>query len=106
MPYLARETAKIFYDDLGEGPLVVTTHGVCENGSYWGRTGVSQRLADAGYRVADMDMRGHGRSVPTGEPKGYDVETIASDIGALTSSPTPREAWRACAMPCTTATVS
>ena len=83
MPYLERETAKIFYDDVGEGPLILTTHGVCENGSYWGRTGVSQRLAEAGYRVADMDMRGHGRSVPTGEPKGYDVETIASDIGAL-----------------------
>ena len=83
MPYLERETAKIFYDDIGQGPLVVTTHGVCENGSYWGRPGVSQRLADAGYRVVDMDMRGHGRSVPTGEPKGYDVETIAADIGAL-----------------------
>jgi pimeloyl-ACP methyl ester carboxylesterase len=47
MPYVERETAKIFYDDIGQGPLVVTTHGVCENGSYWGRTGVSQRLADA-----------------------------------------------------------
>ena len=62
------ETAKIFYDDVGEGPLILTTHGVCENGIYWGRTGVSQRLVEAGYRVAGMDMRGHRWSVPTGRP--------------------------------------
>jgi pimeloyl-ACP methyl ester carboxylesterase len=83
MPYLERDTAKIFYDDLGDGPVIITTHGVSENGSYWSRPGVSHRLAEAGYRVIDMDMRGHGRSVPSGEPRGYDVETIAGDIGAL-----------------------
>jgi pimeloyl-ACP methyl ester carboxylesterase len=83
VPYLERESAKIFYDDVGEGPAILTTHGVTENGSYWSRTGVSGRLAAAGYRVVDMDMRGHGRSVPLSEPPGYDVETIASDIGAL-----------------------
>jgi pimeloyl-ACP methyl ester carboxylesterase len=83
MPYLERETANVFYDDVGEGPVILTTHGVSENGSYWSRTGVSPRLAEAGYRVVDLDMRGHGRSVPTGEPRGYDVETIAGDIGAL-----------------------
>jgi acyl-coenzyme A synthetase/AMP-(fatty) acid ligase len=36
VPYLERESAKIFYDDLGEGPAILTTHGVTENGSYWG----------------------------------------------------------------------
>ncbi len=83
MPYLERDTALLYYDEIGEGPAILTTHGVCENGSYWSRTGVSRRLADAGYRVIDTDMRGHGRSVPTGDPPGYDVETVASDFGAL-----------------------
>jgi pimeloyl-ACP methyl ester carboxylesterase len=83
MPYLELESARIYYDQIGEGPAIFTTHGVTENGSYWSRTGVSQRLADAGYRVIDTDMRGHGRSVPIGDAPGFDVETVASDFGAL-----------------------
>jgi pimeloyl-ACP methyl ester carboxylesterase len=82
MPYLQRDRAQIFYDQIGEGDAIITTHGVSENGSYWSLPGVSGGLA-ARYRVIDMDMRGHGRSVVHGEPKGYDVETIAEDIGAL-----------------------
>lgn len=83
MPYLARPGAQIFYDLTGEGVPVITTHGFIENGSYWGRTGISSRLAEAGYRVADMDMRGHGRSVPEGDDPRYTVEAVAEDVGAL-----------------------
>lgn len=83
MPYLTRETAKIYFDDVGDGPAILTTHGVSENGSYWSLPGVSEALARAGFRVVDMDMRGHGRSVPRGSPTGYDVDTIASDFGAV-----------------------
>ena len=83
MPYLTRETARIFFDDQGDGPAILTTHGVCENGSYWNLSGVTEGLVEAGFRVVDMDMRGHGRSVPRGDAPGYDVGTIASDFGAL-----------------------
>lgn len=71
MPYLNRPDAKVFFDDLGSGEPISTMHGFIENGSYWSRTGVSGALAEAGYRVIDMDMRGHGRSVPEGaRPSG------------------------------------
>jgi pimeloyl-ACP methyl ester carboxylesterase len=83
MPYLARENAKLYFDDQGDGPAILTTHGVCENGSYWGLPGVSHALVEAGFRVVDCDMRGHGRSVPRGAPAGYDADTIASDFGAI-----------------------
>ncbi len=85
MPYLRRRGAAVFYDVTGDGPTtILTTHGLTESGSYWSRTGVSAVLADAGFRVVDMDMRGHGRSVPEDDgPLGYDADTIAADIGAL-----------------------
>lgn len=87
MPYLRRPGASLFYDVLGDGPAtVLTTHGLAECGAYWSRTGVSAALAGAGFRVVDMDMRGHGRSVPEdGADPGYTVEYVAADIGALAS---------------------
>lgn len=83
MPYLKRPGAQIFFDDVGSGEPIITTHGFHENGTYWGLTGVSAGLATAGYRVVDMDMRGHGRSAPDGPDTPYDVDTVAADIGAL-----------------------
>jgi pimeloyl-ACP methyl ester carboxylesterase len=84
MPYLAVENAKLFFDDIGTGPAIMTTHGVSENGSYWSRPGVSEKLAASGYRVIDTDMRGHGRSVPLGDgDAGYDVQSVADDFGRI-----------------------
>lgn len=84
MPYLERPGATLYYDTIGDGPsTVVTIHGLSESGSYWSRTGVSAAIADAGHRVIDMDMRGHGRSVPGEGDSGYAVDRVAEDIGAL-----------------------
>jgi pimeloyl-ACP methyl ester carboxylesterase len=83
MPYLDRPDAKVFFDDVGAGEPIITLHGFIENGSYWSRPGVSGALAAAGYRIIDMDMRGHGRSVPDGTQSSYTVESVAADIGAL-----------------------
>ncbi|MBK7250753.1 MAG: alpha/beta hydrolase [Gammaproteobacteria bacterium] len=83
MPYLNRPDAKVFFDDLGSGEPIITMHGFIENGSYWSRTGVSGALAAAGYRVIDMDMRGHGRSVPEGARPSYTAESVVEDISGL-----------------------
>mgnify|MGYP001301799362 CR=1 FL=1 len=83
MAYLWRENHGIYFDDNSEGEAIITIHGFAESGMYWSRTGVSSGLVDAGYRVIDMDMRGHGRSVPIGDDPGYDVDSVASDFAAL-----------------------
>lgn len=83
MPYLDRPGARLYYQDLGEGPAILTTHGVTENGLYWILPGIVDRLAGAGYRVVSMDMRAHGRTQVGGEPLGFDVETVAADFGAV-----------------------
>ena len=86
MPYLTLANHKLYFDDSGprDGPVIITTHGVSENGSYWGRTGVTEALTSWGFRVIDTDMRGHGRSVPlgSGDP-GYTVEEVAADFGRI-----------------------
>jgi pimeloyl-ACP methyl ester carboxylesterase len=83
MPYLERAGASLYYEEAGEGPAILTTHGVTENGHYWILPGVVDRLAQAGYRVVSTDMRAHGRTRTVGGPLGYDVETIAADLGAI-----------------------
>ena len=83
MPHLERPGARLHYQEIGEGPAILTTHGVTENGLYWILPGIVDRLAQAGYRVISTDMRAHGGTQGTGEPRGYDVETIAADFGAI-----------------------
>jgi len=83
VPYLERQGAQLYYEEVGEGPAVLTTHGVTENGLYWILPGIVDRLARAGYRVVSTDMRAHGRTRVAGEPLGYDVETVAADFGAI-----------------------
>ncbi|MAE95214.1 MAG: hypothetical protein CL910_11190 [Deltaproteobacteria bacterium] len=87
MPYLRRPGATLYYDSIGEGPTVLTIHGLSECGAYWSRPGVSAAIAEAGFHVVDLDMRGHGRSVPEGDgDPGYTVNAVAEDIGALATA--------------------
>ncbi|TAJ74217.1 MAG: alpha/beta hydrolase [Sphingobium sp.] len=78
MPYFCNGDAEIFFEDVGAGPLVIAAHGMMSPG-YWPISGVSGVLG-LSYRVVSFDLRGHGR---THADHGFDVETMASDIGAL-----------------------
>ena len=51
---------RIAFDVIGEGPLIVLAHGMGDNRAAYRE--VASRLADAGYRVASVDQRGHGES--------------------------------------------
>lgn len=82
MPWTQRGNARIYYEEVGKGEPIITTHGVAENGAYWSEPGVTTWLAER-CRVVSMDMRAHGQTVVEGEPLGFDVETMADDIGAL-----------------------
>lgn len=58
--FVALEHGRIACDVVGEGPLVVLSHGM----GTWRQDyrHVAPRLARAGYRVVNADMRGHGES--------------------------------------------
>jgi pimeloyl-ACP methyl ester carboxylesterase len=83
MPYLQKDNLNLHYTDHGHGEPIITVHGLSESGLYWTLPGITDGLASAGYRVINMDMRGHGRTQVAGSDKGYKVEIIADDISAL-----------------------
>lgn len=83
MAHFQNGNAELYYEDIGEGPPIITTHGVTENTLYWSLSGITDRLVQAGYRVISTDMRGHGRTRVTGPDKGNDARTIGDDFGAL-----------------------
>jgi pimeloyl-ACP methyl ester carboxylesterase len=77
--FLDRGEGRIGYDVTGDGPLVVCVPGMGDLRSVY--RFVVPELAAAGYRVATMDLRGHGDSDPTFA--AYDDVATAEDILAL-----------------------
>lgn len=76
---LDRPEGRIAYDVQGEGPLVVCVPGMGELRSVY-RYAVPA-LVSGGFRVATMDLRGHGESDATFN--SYDDVAAASDVIAL-----------------------
>ncbi|HTV03089.1 MAG TPA: alpha/beta hydrolase [Luteitalea sp.] len=79
MPYItatATPATELYYQDLGQGPVVVLIHGWPLSHKMW--EGQINALTAAGYRCVAYDRRGFGQSGrPTG---GYDYDTFASDL--------------------------
>ena len=83
--FLDIEGGRIAYDVIGEGPLVVLSHGIGDRRQAY--RFLAPRLAQAGYRVVSADLRGHGESsMGWKSVTGTDAITrtdVASDLLAL-----------------------
>ena len=79
--YLDRGTGRVAYDVTGpaDAPLVVCLSGMGDLRSTYRH--LSPALVDAGFRVARLELRGHGDSDTTFD--SYDDEAAASDVLAL-----------------------
>jgi pimeloyl-ACP methyl ester carboxylesterase len=77
--YLDRGAGRIAYDVQGDGPLVICLPGMGDLRSVYRFT--VPALVDAGYRVATMDLRGHGDSDDGFD--SYDDVALGSDARAL-----------------------
>jgi pimeloyl-ACP methyl ester carboxylesterase len=77
--YLDRPGGRIAYDITGTGPLVICLPGMGDIRSVY--RFLAPALADAGFRVATMDLRGHGDSDTTFD--AYDDVAAGSDLIAL-----------------------
>ncbi|MGA5301663.1 alpha/beta fold hydrolase [Nucisporomicrobium flavum] len=69
----------IAYDVMGQGPLVVLAHGIGDSRHSY--RFLAPALADAGHRVANVDIRGCGDSSPGWD--GYSRTDIAGDLLAV-----------------------
>ena len=78
--YLDRGEGRIGYDVTGTGPLIVAVPGMGDLRSTYRY--LVPALVSAGFRVAAMDLRGHGDSDTTFS--AFDDPGTASDIVALT----------------------
>jgi pimeloyl-ACP methyl ester carboxylesterase len=58
--FLTVDAGRIAYEVTGDGPLVVLSHGMADNRSTF--RFLAPLVAAAGYRVATVDLRGHGES--------------------------------------------
>lgn len=77
--YLDVPGGRLAYDVVGNGPLVVCAPGMGDvRGEY---RFLTRQLAAAGYRVATLDVRGHGET-SVGWPD-YSVAAIGADMLAL-----------------------
>jgi pimeloyl-ACP methyl ester carboxylesterase len=84
--FLELEDGTIAYDVTGSGPLVVLSHGIGDHRQAY--RFLAPRLAQAGYRVASADLRGHGessmgRKSVTGTDDAITHPDIAADLLAL-----------------------
>jgi pimeloyl-ACP methyl ester carboxylesterase len=77
--YLERPEGRIAYDVTGEGPLVVAAPGLGDLRSVY--RFLTPGLVESGYRVATMDLRGHGDSDATFS--SYDDVAAGTDMAAL-----------------------
>jgi pimeloyl-ACP methyl ester carboxylesterase len=77
--YLDRPSGRIAYSLFGEGPLVICLPGMGDVRSVY--RFLAPALATAGFRVATMDLRGHGDSDVSFDV--YDDVAAGSDLIAL-----------------------
>jgi pimeloyl-ACP methyl ester carboxylesterase len=68
-----------FYEDAGDGPVVVLVHGYGADLRLWDAQVAP--LREAGFRVIRYDVRGHGRSMIA--PDGYTYENYSADLRDL-----------------------
>jgi pimeloyl-ACP methyl ester carboxylesterase len=78
--FLSIEGGRIAYDVVGQGPLIVLSHGIGDRRQAF--RFIVPQLVRAGFRVAAADMRGHGES-STGDWKSISRTDVAGDLVAL-----------------------
>ena len=80
--FVSANGARFHVAEAGDGPLVLLLHGFPQ--FWWAWRHQMPALADAGYRVAAMDLRGYGACDKP--PRGYDPLTLAADVAGVIRS--------------------
>ena len=80
MSFVEREGVKIYYEDAGEGPPVLLSHGYSATSQMW-EAQVAALKSD--YRVVTWDMRGHGRTDSPEDASAYSEDATVLDMRAI-----------------------
>ena len=80
MATLSRDGTTLYYEDHGEGPAILLTHGFSATSQMW-RPQIPALTAK--YRVVTWDMRGHGYTGSPEDPSAYSEAATTADMAAL-----------------------
>ena len=80
MPHLTRGDARLYYEDDGNGPAILLTHGFVASTGMW--DGQVAAFRDR-YRLIRWDMRGHGRTECPDDPAAYGQDITVADMTAI-----------------------
>ncbi len=80
MAYIVRDGVKVYFEDHGDGPAVLLSHGFSASSTMW-RDQIAT-LRDR-YRVMTWDMRGHGQSDYPDDPAAYSEDESVADMAAI-----------------------
>jgi 3-oxoadipate enol-lactonase len=78
MPEFTHDGVRLSYEEVGAGPAVLFCHSWFCDGRQWPRIST---VAEAGYRVLNLDNRGHGRSGP--HHQRFTMWDMADDLVAV-----------------------
>ena len=79
--YTENQGVKLHYAALGEGPLVVMIHGFPDFWYTWRNQ--MPALAEAGFRVAAIDLRGYNLSDKPKGAESYAMPLLVGDVAAV-----------------------
>jgi pimeloyl-ACP methyl ester carboxylesterase len=80
MPTAKLNGIEVYYEERGDGPAVVMTHGLGDCADLW--SPLAEALADR-YRVVSWDMRGHFRTEAPDDLAQYTQDIVVEDLRAL-----------------------
>ncbi|WP_255196952.1 alpha/beta fold hydrolase [Halorarius litoreus] len=80
--FVATNGVRTYYERQGSGPAIVFVHGFLMDTRMWAPQ--VEALADD-YTVVTYDVRGHGQTGRSDEPR-YDAELLAADLDALVTA--------------------
>ena len=78
MPQITSRGTQLHYEDTGSGPVMLLSHSWFCDGRQWPQVPV---LVESGYRVLNLDNRGHGQSGPHRDP--FTLWDMADDLVAV-----------------------
>lgn len=79
MPFIATgDSATLYYEEVGAGQTLLFIHGWSLSSRIWLR---QNEYFASRYRCIFLDLRGHGRSLPS--CSGYGIEVLAADVALL-----------------------
>jgi pimeloyl-ACP methyl ester carboxylesterase len=80
MPYLERDSVRLYYEERGSGPAILLSHGYSATSTMWGPQVAA--LAPR-HRVVTWDLRGHGASDSPDDDSLYSHDLAVADMAAL-----------------------